>query len=59
MAKLHKHEDLQAAVQVNGESFITNENSILFAEIEDNSMMLYIKSKDDKTEVKIKITERK
>jgi len=58
MAKLIKHEDLAVAVQVNGEALISVDNGILYEEIGDDEMFLYVKTGDEKTEVKIKISRK-
>ena len=60
MAELKKQDKLSVAVQVNGESFITSDNGIIFEEITNDSALLFIKSKDDeKINIKIKIDKKK
>jgi len=60
MTALKKQDDLSVAVQLNGEPFISSDNGILFEEIGDDSVLLYIKSaKDEKVNIKIKIHKKK
>jgi len=55
MSKLTKHENYKVAVVIDGSSFISAEDGILHETIKDDEVLLYIKSKDGKKEVKIKI----
>ena len=56
MSKLTKHENYKVAVVIDGSSFISAEDGILHETIKDDEVLLYIKSKDEKNEIKIKIT---
>ena len=58
MAELKKQDDLKVAVQVNGEAFISEDNGILYENITDDLVFLYIKSEDGTKEIKIKITKK-
>ena len=59
MAELKKHDDLSVAVQVNGETFISIDNGVLFEDTSDDSVLLYIKSSsDEKINIKIKIDKK-
>ena len=58
MAELKKHDDLSVAVQVNGETLITEEQGILYEEVGNDTALLYVKTEDGK-EIKIKISKKK
>jgi hypothetical protein len=55
MPQLKKHEDIKAAVVIDGSSFISLEDGVLHEYTSDKEVLLYIKSKDGSKEVKIKI----
>ena len=58
MAELKKQDNLKVAVQVNGETLISEENGILYENTTDDLVFLYIKSEDGTKEIKIKITKK-
>lgn len=55
MEKLKRHDDLKVAVQVDGEPFILTGEGILFEYVDDNKVLVYIKGKENKKEIKIRI----
>jgi hypothetical protein len=59
MPQLKVHNDFKSAVVIDGSSFISSEEGILHEYVSDNEVLLYIKSKDGKKEVKIKIVKEK
>jgi len=55
MPQLKVHNDLKAAVVIDGSSFIASADSILHEYVGDKEVLLYIKSQDGLKDVKIKI----
>jgi hypothetical protein len=55
MPQLKAHNDIKAAVVVDGSSFISLEEGVIHEYTSDKEVLLYIKSKDGSKEVKIKI----
>ena len=58
MPQLKKHNDLRAAVVINGSSYISLEEGILHEYVEDGEVYLYIKNSDGTKEAKIKILKK-
>lgn len=56
MSELKKQEDLKVAVQIDGSSFISVEDGVLWEMVTDNEALLLIKHKNGEKEIKIKIT---
>lgn len=56
--KLKLEKDISVAVEINGGSFISSSEGVLYQYISDNDdeILLYIKSEKDPKELKIKIT---
>jgi len=52
---LNLEKNIKAAVEINGTSFITSENSYLYQHMDEKDIFLFIKS-DDGKEIKIKIS---
>lgn len=56
MPELKKQENLKVAVQIDGSSFISSEDGVLFESVNDKEALLLIKNKENNKEIKIKIT---
>jgi hypothetical protein len=58
--KLTLEKDLKVAVELNGEKFVGIEDGILYQQMTDTEILIYIKSKDDETkELKLRIIKEK
>jgi hypothetical protein len=55
MPQLKKHDNIKAAVVIDGNSFIPLSDGILHEHTDTNEVLLYIKSSDGSKDVKIKI----
>jgi hypothetical protein len=55
MPELKKHEDIKVAVVIDGSTYLTSEEGVLYEFITDNEALFYLKSRDGKKEIKIKI----
>ena len=53
--KLKLEKDVSVAVEVDKKIFIESENGVLYQSIDDNEILLYIKSEDETKEIKIRI----
>jgi len=53
--KLTLEQNISVAVEVNGEKFVGSEDGILYQQINDKEILLYIKSKTEEKEIKIRI----
>lgn len=58
MPQLKRHDDIKAAVVVDGSSFISLDDGIVHEYVDDKELLLYIKSEDGSKEVKIKIIKK-
>jgi hypothetical protein len=58
MPQLKKHNDVRAAVVIDGSSYISLDEGILHEYVEDGEVYLYIKNADGTKEAKIKIIKR-
>lgn len=56
MPELKKQDNLKVAVHVDGSTFISSEDGVLWEMTTDNEALLLIKHKDGSKEIKIKIT---
>ena len=56
MPELKKQDDIKVGVVLDGSTYLTTEEGILFEYTTDDEALLYIKSKDGSKEIKIKIT---
>ena len=56
MPELKKHDDIKVGVVLDGSTYLTTDECVLFEYTTDNEALLYIKSKDGSNEIKIKIT---
>jgi len=56
--KLKFEEDLKVAVEVDGKPFITMEEGMLYEQVEKDSAYLYIKTEDEKKQIKIRIEKK-
>jgi hypothetical protein len=56
MPELKKQEKLKVAVVIDGNTFITSDEGVLFEYTTENEILLYIKSKEENKEIKIKIS---
>lgn len=55
--KLKIEQEVKAFIEINGESFISSEESLVYQNTDNpNEILMYIKSKNDSKEIKIKIT---
>lgn len=56
--KLKFEEGVKVAVEVDGNPFITMQEGLLFEQIEDDKAFLYIKTEDEKKQIKIRIEKK-
>jgi len=58
MPELKKQENLKVGVVIDGSSFITSDEGVLFEYTTGNEILLYIKNKEENKEIKIKINKK-
>ena len=56
MPELKKQDNLKVGVVIDGSTYLNSDDAVLHESVTDNEALLYIKSKDGKKEIKIKIT---
>ena len=56
MPELKRQDNLKVAIQVDGSTFITSEEGVLYEYVTDNEVFIYVNSKENNKEIKIKIT---